>query len=189
MLRFGIDIDGTTTTNDWLFPFIEKDFNIKIDPEEIVEYDLTHIFDGDQEKFTKWYLKNESELFRNPPLRLHVKDIFVNWAKHYELYFISARGEHVLQVTKDWFKQTEIPYHHLELIGSHDKIETAKKFQVDIFFEDTHDNAVNISESCGIPVILFDSPYNRMPVPESVIRVENWLEAKDWVDNWIQATN
>ena len=41
-----------------------------------------------------------------------------------------------------------------------------------------------IAEECEIPVILFDAPYNRMAIPNNVIRVENWMEAYQWVNQW-----
>jgi uncharacterized protein len=77
-------------------------------------------------------------------------------------------------------------YHHIELIGSHDKISTAKKHGVDIFFEDKHDNAVAISEELSIPVLLFNTPYNQKPLPGGVIRVNDWQEANSWVQTWLQ---
>lgn len=55
-----------------------------------------------------------------------------------------------------------------------------------ISFEDKHDNACEISEECNIPVILFDTPYNRLPVPKGVVRVYNWLEADQWVADWLK---
>jgi hypothetical protein len=57
---------------------------------------------------------------------------------------------------------------------------------VEIFFEDKHDNAVMIHEECQIPVILFDTPYNQDPIPNGVIRVNNWREANKWVENWMK---
>ena len=80
---------------------------------------------------------------------------------------------------------TSLQYHHLELVGSHDKVETAKKLAVDLFFEDKHDNAVAIAEECKIPVLLFNTPYNQDPVPNRVIRVYTWQQAQDWVHNWL----
>ncbi len=91
-----------------------------------------------------------------------------------------------MDVTKTWFTNHQINYHHIELVGSHDKVSTAKKMGIDIFFEDKHDNAVSLSEELQIPVILFDTPYNRKPAPLNVIRVHNWLEARDWVDQWLK---
>ena len=85
--------------------------------------------------------------------------------KAHELIYISARRNHLLDVTEKWFKQNEVHYHHIELIGTHDKLEAVKKYNIDIFFEDKHDNACDISEECNIPVILFNTPYNQDPVP------------------------
>ena len=71
----------------------------------------------------------------------------------------------MLDVTETWFSKQELQYKHIELIGSHDKVATAKKFEVDLFIEDKHDNAVAIAEECKIPVLLFDTPYNQEPIP------------------------
>lgn len=54
------------------------------------------------------------------------QDILNTWKENYELYYISARGENVSDVTVNWFKSQSIPYDHIELIGSHDKISVAK---------------------------------------------------------------
>lgn len=102
------------------------------------------------------------------------------------MIFISARGSHLLDVTEDWFFQHGLTFRHIELIGSHDKVETVKKHQIELFFEDKHDNAVMIHEECQIPVILFDTPYNQESIPNGVIRVRNWSEAHIWVTNWLR---
>src|SRR6185312_6614870 len=115
------------------------------------------------------------------PPQANAKEILEKWQSQYELFYISARGNHVYDTTRDWFKRESIPYDHIELIGSHYKIEAAKKHNVHAFFEDKHDNAVDISEELDIPVILFDTHYNRKPIPEDVIRVYDWQEANKWI--------
>jgi uncharacterized protein len=120
-------------------------------------------------------------IYDTSPPQEFAKEILESWLPQYELFYISARGENVLDTTFDWFKREEIPYDHIELIGSHYKIEAARKHNVHAFFEDKHDNAVDISEELDIPVILFDTPYNRKPIPEGVIRVYDWQEANKWI--------
>ena len=61
------------------------------------------------------------------------------------------------------------------------KLKRLRKFGVHAFFEDKHDNAVDIHEELDIPVILFDTPYNRKPIPDGVIRVYDWQEANQWI--------
>lgn len=182
--RFGIDIDGTVTSPTSLIPHINKQFNSELTLDDIKEYDLTsalpHLEPGE---FYSWFREAESAIYASSPVSENAKNILNQWKERYELFYISARGENVSDITLEWFKKHAIAYDHIELIGSHNKIETAKKHSVHLFFEDKHDNAVDISEELDIPVILFDTPYNRLPVPKNVIRVYNWLEAEEFVSN------
>jgi uncharacterized HAD superfamily protein len=181
--RFGIDIDGTVTSPTSLIPHINEAFNSTLTLDDIREYDLTaalpHLPRGE---FYDWFRGAEARIYAASPVSENAKAILDKWKERYELFYISARGENVRDITHDWFAEHAIHYDHIELIGTHKKIETAKHFNVHLFFEDKHDNAVEISEELDIPVLLFDTPYNRDPVPKSVVRVSNWLEAEQWVE-------
>jgi uncharacterized protein len=43
-----------------------------------------------------------------------------------------------------------------------------------------------IHEELNIPVVLFNTPYNQNPIPEGVIRVNDWTEANQWVQKWLR---
>lgn len=184
--RFGIDIDGTVTCPSSMIPYLNKAFNLNITLDDIKQYDLTPLVDISEKEFSKWFKENEPVIYRESPLAEGAKEILTKWRQDHELYFISARGSHLQQITEEWFLENALEFDHIELIGTHDKIQAAKKFEVDIFLEDKHDNAVMIHEACKIPVILFDTPYNQDPVPNGVIRVSSWQEAYKWVDNWLK---
>ncbi|MCZ2260061.1 5' nucleotidase, NT5C type [Sporosarcina sp. G11-34] len=179
--RFGIDIDGTVTCPTSLLPHINAQFGCNLELEDITEYDLTKAFPIDKDTFYEWYKVAESHIYDTSPAQAFAQEILTQWSTRYELYYISARGNNVHEGTSNWFTREAIPFDHIELIGSHHKIETAKKFGVHAFFEDKHDNAVDIHEELDIPVILFDTPYNRKPIPEGVIRVYDWNEANQQI--------
>ncbi|MEW9500439.1 hypothetical protein [Jeotgalibacillus marinus] len=186
MKRFGIDIDGTVTCPTSILPYINKAFNRSLSLQHVTEYDLTKALpDISPTAFSEWFLQAEPAIYSSSPVVEHADKILREWKTEHELFFISARSEKHLDLTAEWFKQKNIDYDHIELIGSHDKVTAVKKYKVDIFFEDKHDNAVMIHEQCGIPVILFDTPYNQETIPNGVIRVNNWLEARNWVNNWL----
>ncbi|MCU9613892.1 hypothetical protein OEV98_10000 [Caldibacillus lycopersici] len=185
-IRFGIDIDGTVTSPFSIISQINKDFHMQLTMEDITEYELTPFVNATPEEFSKWFKETEATIYRDSPIFEGAKEILNKWEKEHELIFISARGNNMLGVTEGWLDKHQIHYDHIELIGSHDKIDAAKKLQVNLFLEDKHDNAVMISEACNIPVLLFDTPYNRKPIPENVIRVYTWEEADQWVTNWLQ---
>lgn len=185
--RFGIDIDGTVTCPTSLIPYINKAFHLNITLNDITQYDLTHVVnDVSEEEFAKWFTEIEPIIYKESPLAKGAKEVLKKWENVHELYFISARGSHLLNLTKEWFLENSLNFDHIELLGTHNKVKAAKENNVDIFFEDKHDNAVMLHEECGIPVILFDTPYNREPIPKGVIRVNSWAEANDWVHhNWL----
>lgn len=188
-LKFGIDIDGTVTKPDSIVPFLNKDFGLKLTLKDIKQYDLSVHVDIPRAEFSKWWLQNEAIIYKESPMSEEAENVLQDWEKQHDLIFISARSRHLHDITEEWFKKQGLPFHHIELIGTHDKISAAKQFEIDIFFEDKHDNAVQICEECKIPVILFNTPYNQEPVPEGVIRVNNWQQAKTWVDGWLQNKN
>lgn len=182
--RFGIDIDGTVTCPKSIIPFINKAFDMNIMYEDVNQYELTPFVNVSEKEFATWFAENEPIIYKGSPLAEGAGTILNKWKNEHELFFISARGSQLLDITIEWFLDKGLTFDHIELIGSHDKVATVKKHSVDIFFEDKHDNAVMIHEECQIPVILFDTPYNQEPLPKGVIRVNNWSEAYLWVENW-----
>lgn len=184
--RFGIDIDGTVTCPTSMIPYLNKAFNLHITLDDIKQYDLTPLVDISKHEFAQWFKENEPLIYRESPLAKGAKEILKKWENVHELFFISARGSHLQELTEEWFMEKALKFDHIELIGTHDKIQAAKKYNVDIFFEDKHDNAVMIHEECQIPVILFDTPYNQDPIPTKVIRVSDWQQAYNWVENWLK---
>lgn len=184
--KFGIDIDGTVTTPDAILPFINSAFGLNVTLDDVKQYDLTPVVNVSEEEFAKWFIENEPIIYQGSPLAPGAETVLNTWKSQHELYFISARGPHLLDCTREWFTEKGLTFHHIELIGTHDKVETIKRHQIEIFFEDKHDNAVLIHKECQIPVILFDTPYNQDPIPAGVIRVNNWKEAFVWVENWVK---
>ena len=186
--RFGIDIDGTVTCPATLIPHINKQYNVNITLDDVSEYDFLSAFPHpvDRKAFQTWFKENEAYMYEVSEVAKDAKSILHAWRNHYELYYISARGENVSAITENWFKAQDIPYDHIELIGSHDKLAVAKKYEVQAFFEDKHDNAVMLAEELKIPVVLFDTPYNRLSVPNNVVRVYNWQEANQYVTNYFK---
>jgi uncharacterized protein len=186
-MRFGIDIDGTVTSPATFVPFLNESFQLNISFEDVVQYEFYPLVNVSNEEFDKWFMENEARIYTASPLAEGANIVLEKWATQHELIFISARGEGMLDLTKEWFINNGISFDHIELIGSHHKIAAAKKNKVDIFFEDKHDNAVMLHEELDIPVILFDTPYNRKPIPKGVKRVTTWNEAYEWVEEWLNS--
>jgi uncharacterized protein len=184
--RFGIDIDGTVTSPSAMIPFINKAFGLNITLNDVKQYDLNPVVNVSEQEFAKWWIDNEPIIYAESPIADDAASVLAKWENKFDLCFISARGPHLLNITKKWFLDHNLNFHEIELIGTHDKVEAAKRHKVDLFLEDKHDNAIIIHEECKIPVLLFDTPYNQDPVPEGVIRIFSWKEASLWVENWMK---
>lgn len=184
--RFGLDIDGTVTCPTSLIPYINKAFQLDLTLNDVTQYDLNHLVDVSEEDFAKWFVETEPIIYAKSPLAEGAKEVLNKWEGVHELFFISARRADLLNVTKEWFFEHALHFNHIDLLGTHNKVQAAKDNKVDIFFEDKHDNAVMLHEECQIPVILFNTPYNQDPIPNGVIRVNNWAEANKWVESWLR---
>lgn len=184
--RMGLDIDGTITDPNTFIPYLNKHFKKQLTLDDLIEYDLTSILGITEIEFWDWMGLHEATIYKEAPLALNAEQILHEWTKDHDLIYITARREHLAEITHQWFHTRSLPYDHIELVGKHDKLDAVRKHKLDIFFEDKHDNAVAIAEEFNIPVILMDTPYNRLPAPNNVIRANNWFEAKDWVENWIK---
>lgn len=182
--RLGIDIDGTVTSPSAILPFINKDFGLKVTLEDVKQYDLNPVVNVSEQEFAKWWIKNEPIIYAESPIADDAAAVLAEWKSKFELYFISARSPYLLENTKNWFLNHDIGFDEIDLIGTHDKVEAAKKHKVELFLEDKHDNAIVLHEECHIPVLLFDTPYNQDPIPKGVIRIFSWKEARNWVENW-----
>ncbi|MFA9559359.1 hypothetical protein ACERII_18765 [Evansella sp. AB-rgal1] len=181
--RLGIDIDGTVTDPGTFIPYLNNHFNQNLTLNDLTQYELSTILNITKEDFWNWMKEHEPTIYKNAELAIDAKSILTNWKKDHELYYISARPKHVHNLTIEWFLKLQLPYDHIELLGKHHKLEAVKEHNIEVFFEDKHDNACDIAEECDIPVILLDTPYNRDPVHKLVYRAYNWKEAKAITEN------
>ena len=132
-IRFGVDIDGTITRPDTILPYINKDFKTELKLEDITEYNIRKFVDVDEQTMYQWFRSNEEIIYRNSPLKDDSKQILNTWAEQLaELFFISARNASLMDITKEWFIYHQLTYSHLELIGSHNKIETIRAYHKEL---------------------------------------------------------
>ncbi|MDU0811477.1 5' nucleotidase, NT5C type [Bacillus siamensis] len=182
MLRLGIDIDGTVTAQDTFVPYLNRSFHLSITLDDMTDYDLTKLLNITAEEFWEWMNVHEAAIYKEAQLAEFAKQALDGLKEEHRLIYITARRSHLEDVTLDWFANRDVHYDHIELVGSHHKVEAVKKHGIDLFFEDHHGNATMIAKEAGIPVILFDSPYNQLPTDSNIIRVQNWLEAVAWIN-------
>lgn len=104
-------------------------------------------------------------------------------AEQNDVYVITARPGTTRERTESWFLRhfpNIVKAFHFtrqdRLTGvSRKKSEICKEIGVEIFIDDSMENAVDIS-SVGIPVLLLNAPWNQGELPPLVTRVNSWNE-------------
>lgn len=181
-LNLCIDIDGTITeAYDWI-PRVNDYFNTNIKPKDVTVYEIHRVLGVDRAAYDLFYALYGESLHQESRIRKGAKKVLSNLYRQHQIHFVTAREERMKNVTYLWFSHHKIPMNSLTLLGSHDKVGTAKDLSCDIFIEDRYENAIQLAES-GFEVLLMDCNYNKGPLPSNVTRVTNWFEIENIIEN------
>lgn len=183
-LNICIDIDGTITDPYYFLEPLNKYFSKNITKEQVTQYSLPKVFGISEEEFWEFYEKNKYEVHSSQKLRKHVKTYLDKLKDDNNLYFITARDKSVEVVTLAYLKSHNLPYNEIYLLGSHYKVEKARELNCSVFIEDSYENAEALALN-GFKVILLDTYYNRKPLRDNIIRVENWQEVYNIIDEML----
>lgn len=133
--RLGIDIDGTVTCPSTFIPYLNEAFGKELALHDITQYNLAPLYGVAEEEMDRWLAENEAGIYERAPLARYALEVIDSWKDKYELYYISARGRHLYELTERWFQRHGIHYHHIELIGSHDKIAAVRQYRLAAFLK------------------------------------------------------
>lgn len=106
----------------------------------------------------------------------------------HELHEITARkfvtfknfiGKWSRETFEQWLKENGLEFNSIQYCSESntpkDKLLACKKLNVDVMIDDKRDVALHLAEN-GIPVILFDAPYNQGLEHKNIRRVKSWAE-------------
>ncbi|MVX67227.1 hypothetical protein GKZ28_26660 [Clostridium chromiireducens] len=174
-LNICIDIDGTiTNAYDWL-DYANEYFNKNITEDQVTEYEIHQVMGIERHEYEDFYNKNKFKIHSEQKLRDDAKLIITVLYQMHNIHFVTARDLELETLTHLFLRKNEIPYDNLFVLGSHYKVDKAKELNCNIFIEDNYDNAIQLSNS-GYKVLLIDTNYNRKPLNNNIVRVNNWKE-------------
>lgn len=181
-LNICIDIDGTITSPYHFISYLNEMCNKNIKEKDITTVYWSKLYDEDSDKLMKrfhdkyMYSYDEAELVEN------ALEVLEDLYRHNNLYFVTARGEELKDITLNWLKKKELSKIHIYMLGSDYKIDKAKELNCDIFIEDNPLNAMQLAQ-CGIKVLLIDTNYNKDIYHENITRVKDWKQIKEIINN------
>lgn len=188
-MRIGIDIDDTAViTVNSMLKYADKYNKEVLGKDEIKNslgliknrYYLKAIYGwNDREKFDFFNMYYKNVLEECKPMD-NVSKVCKQFKEDgNEIYFITARLNNIEncnteEITKKTLQENNIPYDKL-IINASDKIEAARKYNIDLFIEDSFETCSQLSE-IGINNILMTTKMNEQIDAGKIIRVSNWNE-------------
>lgn len=182
-LNVCIDIDGTITEPYYWLESANEYFGKNIKPSEVTKYDIHEVLNVPREDYLKFYELHGKQMHIESEPRQDAKRILSKLNQLHNISYVTARDTKLKEITTEWFDIHGLPQAQLYLLGTHYKVDKAKELNCDIFIEDRYENAIQLAIA-GFKVLLIDCYYNRKPLIPGVIRVFNWKDIYEVIEEF-----
>jgi uncharacterized HAD superfamily protein len=195
--RIYVDLDDVLCeTARGFLALLEKEFDRRVDFDQIVSFDLSDSFALDRselEEFMRRAHRNEV-LLDLDPIEGAVGTLEHWIGEGYEVAVVTGRPPSTAAVSDEWLKRHRVPHHELIFLAKYahstesgDGPEPRPLAQLSstdycLAVEDSLDMAVYLAETAGISVSLLDRPWNRRSEAsggEAIVRCASWQELQD----------
>lgn len=192
-MKIGVDIDEVIKdTLDSVIEFYYQKTGKRIPRDDFKSYRWWEVWGIEKKEAIKiWNDFVKSDLHKDTPMIKGSKEAIEILDKNHDILFITSRADEIEKETREWFKihfpNKNFKIHFTSYIeqGKVPKSDICIRQGVEILIEDD----VVYSEECaekGIKVILFDKPWNQGLEHKKIIRVENWSEALEEIEEIVK---
>ncbi|MBP3907270.1 MAG: hydrolase [Peptostreptococcaceae bacterium] len=183
-LNICIDIDGTITNPYHFLPYLNDMYNKNLTEEQFITHKMEELCGVEFDDLLKLLHNDYIHAYSEADVVENAKDIIIELFANHNLYFVTARSQHLKDITQNWLTKHGLGEVALHLLGSDYKVDKARELNCNIFIEDNPDNAYQLA-SDGLTVILIDNNYNRNVEHENIVRVNNWNDIKEFISTRI----
>lgn len=175
LLKIGVDIDGVLADIvQRILPLLARECGREVTHDDIFCYRFSEALSIPEERV---HALMEEVIagghFEAAPIIPGAAEALQALRQH-AIWLVTSRPERVRDQTVRWLARHQVPYSCLLFAPALDKARRGDGF--DLFVEDYLEGALALS-SQGIPVLLFDRPWNQRPLlPANVQRVRDWQE-------------
>ncbi len=172
-MRIGVDIDGVVS-DSYTFWLGELNKHYGKNITQLHSYQMHLIFDVPWEDMNQFFVDNVEKLLMNPlPMPGAKTGLEMLKRDGHEIYLVTARRDVEEEITGKWLDLHSIPYDCLMAVGERSKAEVCQEQSLELFIEDYDRNARSIAD-IGVKVVILDAPYNRVELPQGILRCYNW---------------
>lgn len=188
-MNIGIDIDDTISeTYEALLPYAQKYMveDLKKNPvfDTSIECDnhlyIESICHWNQDEITNFWKKYYAEMMQSLNIKRFAAEIIQKFKQRGDkIFLITARwsqeGQDTELITRKWLENQHVIYDEL-IIDANNKMEIAKKKNIDVFIDDSFHYCREIANNTDIKVLMMNSKLNEVFQDDKVRRVYSWKE-------------
>lgn len=181
--KIGFDLDDVLMDfNNSLCIFHNREYGTTYSRNDIFTFNLEKVWNCGREQAVRRVLDfYDSELHTNILPVIGAVDGILALKDSYDLYIVTAKPEALKDQTYRWlhkhfyhaFKDVYFTNHFLGEGPRRSKGEICRELGIDLFIDDSLENAYSIA-TVGVPVLLFDTPWNQEDVAPPIHRVKGW---------------
>jgi uncharacterized HAD superfamily protein len=168
---------------------IEREFGKGIAYEQLTTFDLGAACRLEPLEVTEFFriVHHPDELLRMEPMDGAISSLEKWTAAGYEIAIVTGRPPATYDASLEWLLRHQVPYHSFTVVDKYGRFDTANTVGITLSdlatrrfswaVEDSLPMANYLAEHIGIPVALFDRPWNRTTLEHSLIgRYTHWRD-------------
>ncbi len=192
-----VDMDDVVSrTTEVYAGIVEKEFGKQVQFEQILSFDLKISFGLTDKEFHYFF-----DLIHQPDFLLGFEPVegavetLVNWtAAGHCIDIVTGRPAPSLAASLEWLAKNQVPFDSFILVDKYDRAGNGKAISkkelsrrtYDLAVEDSREMALFLAQTMGVPVALYDRPWNALPVDhDRVVRCFSWQEIRTSQERWV----
>ena len=187
----GLDLDDVLLNfNDALGVYHNREYGTAFERKHITDFGHEKIWQCSRAEAIKRVLAfyQSEDHFNAPPVDGAVEAL-ATLAKTKTLFIVTSKPDTLREITERWvnihfpktFQGIYFTNHFPDNNSARTKGEVCVELGVDVFVDDALHHARAVS-SVGIPVLLYDTPWNQEPIDPPITRVHSWSEIVEIVN-------
>ena len=180
VMLIGVDIDDVIADTERVVrQHLNARYGLRLRREDVTDFSLEKLAGlspGDVQAFLEDF--HRSGGYRSMAPIPGAREALTRLAARHRIVLVTARPEETRPDTEAWLAEHGIPYHALIFSNGAGKHGLQP---YDRFVEDRPAFALELAEA-GVPVLLFDAPWNRRVAHPRIRRVRDWQEALRHLD-------
>ena len=196
MRRIYVDLDDVLAeTGRMLLRLLDLEFGRAVAFDDIHSYDLGDSFGLPADELDEFmHRAHQPEALRDIEPMLGARETLTLWRESgYEVFVVTGRPATTLTTTVDWLRGLKIPYAELHFMdkfsnvyrggtSSGDTLTLADLPRLDfcLAVEDFPGTSLHLANELGVPVALFDRPWNRTVSARTAGDSQRMVRCRDW---------